>query len=75
MHPALYWLGAAVFTAIGITLGGFLIHTLLQNDWKGAAVVGAVVALLAWQSGMIFRRNRPQTYRPESPPEVALPRG
>lgn len=75
MHPALYWLGAAVFTAIGITLGGFLIHTLLQNDWKGAAVVGAVVALLAWQSGMIFRRNRPLTYRPESPPEAALPRG
>jgi hypothetical protein len=75
MHPALYWLGALVFLAIGVTLFGFLLRTLWQKDWTGAAVVGAVIALLGWQSGMIFKRNRPQTYRPEAPPEVVLPRG
>jgi hypothetical protein len=75
MHPALYWLGAAVFTTIGVTLAGFLLHTLRQSDWAGAAMVGGVLLLLAWQTGMIFRRNRPQTYRPDAPPQVVLPRG
>lgn len=74
MHPALYWLGVVVFTVIGVTLAGFLFHTLRQKDWTGAAVIGGVMALLVWQSGMIFNRNRPQTYRPELPPQVAFPR-
>jgi len=75
MHPALYWVGVVVFTAIGLTLGGFLLTTLWRKDWTGAAVVGGVLGLLGWQSGMIFRRNRPQTYRPDAPPRVAFPRG
>ena len=75
MHPVLYWLGVAVFAAIGVTLGGFLVATLLKRDLTGAAVVAGVIALLIWQVGMMFRRNRPLIYRPDEPPETVLPRG
>ena len=75
MHPMLYWPGAAVFTAIGLAVGGFLVHTLLNGDWTGAAVVVGVIVLLLWQIGTMFYRNRPLTYRPEAPPGVVLPRG
>jgi hypothetical protein len=75
MHPALYWMGAALFAGIGVTLAGFLVTTLLRGDLTGSAVIAGVVALVVWQAGMIFRRNRPQTYRPQEPPRVVFPGG
>jgi hypothetical protein len=38
-------------------------------------VIAGVVALVVWQAGMIIRRNRPQTYRPQEPPRVVFPGG
>jgi hypothetical protein len=75
MHPLMYWLGTAVFAVIGVALCGFLVRTLLNGDWTGAAVVAGVILLLLWQVGTIFYRNRPATYRPDAPPAVVLPRG
>lgn len=75
MHPALYWMGAVVFAGIGLTLAGFFVATLLKRDLTGAVVVAAVVALVIWQAGMIFRRNRPQIYRPQELPKVVFPGG
>ena len=40
----------------------------------GAAFIGAFVALLLWQGGNFFRRNRPGTYRPDALPRALLPR-
>jgi hypothetical protein len=74
MHPVMYWLGAAVFAVIGLALVGFLIRTLLQGDLAGTAVVAGVIALLVWQVGTIFYRNRPGGYRPEALPSALLPR-
>jgi hypothetical protein len=74
MHPIMYWLGAAVFAVIGVVLGGFLVRTLWQGDLTGAAVVAAVIALLVWQVGTIFHRNRPGSYRPDAVPAAVLPR-
>ena len=74
MHPIMYWLGASVFAVIGVVLGGFLLRTLWQGDLTGAAVVAAVIALLVWQVGTIFHRNRPGTYRPDAVPAAVMPR-
>lgn len=74
MNPVLYWMGAVVFAGIGLTLLGFFVATLLKRDLVGAAMVAGLVALVVWQAGMVFHRNRPQIYRPQAPPAVAMPR-
>ena len=74
MHAWLYWIGAAVMTAIGVTLLVFLARVLMTGDLKGAAVVVGIMALFVWQVGTLFVRNRPRTYRPDEPPPVVMPR-
>ena len=74
IHPVLYWFGAAIFAVLGLVLLVFLVRTLMAGDWRGGAVVAAVLLLFGWQSSGIFSRNRPQTYRADAPPAVVLPR-
>jgi hypothetical protein len=74
MHPLIHWLGTGVFLLIALALFTFLIRILLNGDLAGAAVIVAVIALLVWQVGTIFYRNRPGTYRPDEPPVIVLPR-
>ena len=74
MHPVMYWLGTVVFSAITVGLFVFLVHTLLKRDLTGAAMVGGLIALVVWQVGTMFYRNRPRTYRPDAPPPPVLPR-
>ncbi len=74
MNALLYWIGAAVMTAIGVTLLVFLVRVLMTGDLKGAAVVVGIMALFVWQVGTIFVRNRPRIYRPDALPPVVLPR-
>jgi hypothetical protein len=74
MHPLIHWLGTAVFLLIALALFAFLLRILLNGDLAGAAVIVAVIALLVWQVGTIFYRNRPGTYRPDDPPAIVLPR-
>ncbi len=74
MNPILYWTGAAVMTAIGVSLLFFFGKILVGGDLTGALVVIGVMALFVWQVGTIFYRNYPMTYRPDAPPAVVLPR-
>lgn len=74
-HPIIYWLGAAVFVAIGLGLIAFLIRMLTLGELTASALAGGVFLLFLWQIGAIFYRNRPQIYRPEAPPDNVLPRG
>jgi hypothetical protein len=69
----LYWPGLAVFAAAGTALAGLLGHALLSRQWTAAALIGGFLALLAWQSGSFFGRNRPARYRPDAPPPRLLP--
>ncbi len=72
-NAVLYWPGLAVFAAVGAALALMFARALLEGAWAGAAFVAAFFALLLWQSGNFFRRNRPGTYHPDAPPAVLLP--
>lgn len=75
MHPALYWLGVAVFAALGAGLAILLGRTAWSADWTGVAVLIGVVAIFAWQVGSMLYRNRPGTFRPDALPSIVLPKG
>lgn len=75
MHPVLYWLGVAVFSAIAAGLAMLLGRTIWQADWAGVAALTGVAALFAWQVGSVLYRNRPGTYRPDALPPLVLPKG
>ena len=74
MNPVMYWLGVAVMAGCGVALAWMLVRTLTAGDMAGTAVIAAVILVCVWQVGRIFHRNRPQTYRPDAPPAVVLPR-
>ena len=74
MNPLLYWVGGAVMAAIGVILAVMLVRALLSGDLTGVAVIAGAILIFAWQVGTMFYRNRPQTYRPDAPPAVVLPR-
>ena len=74
MNPLLYWVGAAVMAAIGVILAVMLVRALLSGDLTGVAVIAGAILIFAWQVGTMFYRNRPQTYRPDAPPAVVMPR-
>ncbi len=74
MNPVMYWLGAAVMATCGVALAWMLVHTLAAGDLAGTAMIAGAILICVWQVGRIFHRNRPQTYRPDAPPAVVLPR-
>lgn len=74
MNPIIYWMGASIFVVVGLSLVALVIRALALGDVAAAAVVVGILLLFLWQVGSIFYRNRPQTYRPETPPAIILPR-
>jgi hypothetical protein len=70
----IYGLGIVVFAAVALAFVGVIVRTLELREWTGAAIIGGLFALFAWQLGNYFVRNRPQTYRPDAVPEQVLPR-
>ena len=71
----IYYVGLAMFAVLLFAFGGVMLRTLQLREWTGAAIVGGLFLLLAWQLGNYFYRNRPQAYRPDAVPEQVLPRG
>lgn len=69
----IYWPGLVVFIAISLGLAAFAVRALLAGSWDGAAVTVALAALFLWQTGGIFRRNRPGRYRPDVLPRQVVP--
>ena len=73
--PLKYWPGLAVFAAIVLGLCLLIGRGLQANELGGAAFITGFLALLLWQGGAFFLRNRPGLYRPEAPPAAVMPKG
>ena len=71
----IFYLGIVLFAAVMLAFVGVMLRTLELREWTGAAIIGGLFALFAWQFGNYFWRNRPQTYRPDAVPDQVLPRG
>jgi hypothetical protein len=71
--PVSYWVGLAVFAAVALGLAALTMRALRLGEWAAAAFVGGVFALIIWQLGAFFRRNRPGIYHPDRLPEGVLP--
>ena len=74
-HPLVYWPGLAVVIGLGIAVVVLIVRALQVQAWGGAAFIAAFLALLIWQTGNFFRRNRPEAYLPGAVPANVLPRG
>lgn len=61
---------AAMFAFIALT-----VRALQMGEKAGAAVVGGIFLIFAWQVGQFFLRNVPGRYRPDAIPAKVLPRG
>lgn len=73
-HPFLYWPGVVVFAAIAIGIIALLVSALRQNSWAATLFLVGFFALLLWQIGGFFRRNRPGRYAATAIPENVLPK-
>jgi hypothetical protein len=71
--PILYWVGFAVLVAASLGFAALIVRALQVQAWAGAAFVAAFLAVMLWQMGNFFRRNRPGTYRADAVPERVLP--
>jgi len=73
-HPLLYWPGLAIFALIALGVAALLIRALTQDSWAATLFLAAFFALLLWQIGGFFRRNRPRRYGARAVPDEVLPR-
>lgn len=71
----LYWPGLAMFVGVAVALAALTVRALQTEAYAGAALVGGLLALFLWQSGMYFRRNRPGRYHPDELPKELVPDG
>jgi hypothetical protein len=69
----LYWMGLVIFVAMSVALAALTVRGLQGEEWAGGAMVCGFLALLLWQVGAFFRRNRPGRYRPDALPAALLP--
>lgn len=73
--PLKYWPALALFAAIVLGLCALIVRGLQANELGGAAFIAGFLALLLWQGGAFFLRNRPGLYRPEALPAAVMPKG
>lgn len=73
-NQLLYWPGLIVFVGVALGLALLVVRALQFNSMGGAALIGGFLALLLWQGGGFFRRNRPGVYRPDALPAELMPR-
>ena len=72
--PALiYWPGVAIVAGASLGIAALALRAVQVGALAGAAFIGAFLALFLWQAANFFRRNRPDTYRPETVPPRLLP--
>lgn len=74
-NPPLYWAGLIVFAGVALGLSVLIVRALQVDAMSGAAFIAAFLALLVWQGGNYFHRNRPGVYRPNALPAALLPKG
>jgi Flp pilus assembly protein TadB len=74
MSALLYWPGLVILFFVGAGITALLVRSLHRETLGAALFLVAVFALLLWQIGAFFRRNRPQRYQKDRVPEAVLPR-
>jgi hypothetical protein len=74
-NPWLYWPGLVLFVLVGLMLAAMVPTALKGHSIAGAAFIAAFLAILLWQGGTFFRRNKPGSYRPDALPPELLPKG
>jgi hypothetical protein len=73
--PLLYWPGLIVFVGLSLTLALIVVRSLQDGSPATFLIIAALFALLLWQVGNMFRRNRPGLYQPTAIPRQVLPGG
>lgn len=73
-NPFLYWPGLTIFTAVALAVIALLARAFHQDSWPAMLFLAAFFALLLWQIGGFFRRNRPRRYLAAAIPEDVLPK-
>lgn len=73
-NPFLYWPALTLFTTVALAVIALLARAFHQDSWPAMLFLAAFFALLLWQIGGFFRRNRPRRYTGAAIPEDVLPR-
>lgn len=73
-HPYLYWPGFVVFGLIAFGVAALLVRAMHQDEWPATLFLVGFFALLLWQIGGFFRRNRPRRYEANAIPDEVLPK-
>jgi hypothetical protein len=71
--PYLYWPGLVLFALVAIGIAALLVRSLQQEFWAATLFLAGFFALLLWQIGGFFRRNRPRRYDARAIPDDILP--
>jgi hypothetical protein len=73
-NPLLYWPGAAIVAALALCVVWLMLRALVQDSWPAVLFLLGFLALLVWQIGGFFGRNRPLRYEAGAVPERVLPK-
>jgi len=71
--PLLYWPALALFVGVSLALAALIVRALQVEAFGGAAFIAGFLCLFLWQAGTFFRRNKPGSYTPDSPPRDLIP--
>ena len=69
-----YGVGMVIFAAVIAATGVMMVRAAVLGQWSAAAIVGAFLAIFAYQLGQYFYRNRPGRYVPAAIPALLLPK-
>jgi hypothetical protein len=72
-NPILYWLGLVLYSVVALGLAATFVRAVQVETYGAAAFIGGFGALLLWQGGNFFHRNRPGSYRPDALPRALVP--
>jgi len=73
-HPLLFWPGLVFFVLTALAMAVVVTRALQIHSIGVAAFIAGLLALLLWQGGNFFRRNKPGRYRPDALPPELLPK-
>jgi len=73
LKPRLYIAALVMLALVGLAMAGLLVRAILSGELAGTLFLVGFAALFAWQVGGFVRRNRPQAYSFDHPPEALLP--
>jgi hypothetical protein len=73
LGPLRYWPGVAIFAAVCLMLAALIVQALSSANRPATLLLGALLAIVLWQGGTFFQKNRPRRYRGEMPPRDLLP--